>query len=76
VLLSYKAKGMSDTSERKVLRITLKRSGIGCPRRQRETLGGLGLTRVGKTVLRYDSPSMQGMLRKVSHLIEVREHGS
>ncbi len=67
---------MADTLERQVLRITLKRSGIGCPRRQRETLSGLGLTRVGKTVLRHDSPSMQGMIRKVLHLVEVRENGS
>jgi len=76
VSLSYRAKGMADTAERKVLRITLKRSGIGCPRRQRETLYGLGLTHVGKTVLRHDSPSVQGMIRKVLHLIEVCEHGS
>ncbi|MBI3798103.1 MAG: 50S ribosomal protein L30 [Deltaproteobacteria bacterium] len=67
---------MADTSERRVLRITLKRSGIGCPRRQRATLNGLGLTRVGRTVLRNDSPSMQGMIRKVLHLIEVHENGS
>jgi large subunit ribosomal protein L30 len=67
---------MADMSERKALRITLKRSEIGCPRRQRETLNGLGLTRVGRTVIRYDSPSVQGMIRKVRHLIEVREHGS
>jgi len=67
---------MTDLSERKVLRITLKRSSIGYPRRQRKTLCGLGLTRVGKTVLRHDSPSIQGMIRKVLHLIEVREHGS
>ena len=67
---------MEDTSERRVLRLTLKRSGIGCPRRQRETLTGLGLTRIGRTVLRYDSPSLQGMIRKVLHLIEVRENGS
>jgi large subunit ribosomal protein L30 len=67
---------MADVSERKVLRITLKRSGIGCPRRQRETLNGLGLTRVGRTVVRHDSPSVQGMIRKVLHLVEVRENGS
>lgn len=59
----------------KVLRIILRRSRIGCTKRQRETLQGLGLTRRGKTVLRNDSPSLQGMLRKVSHLIEVRENG-
>ena len=67
---------MADMSERKALRITLVRSGIGCPRRQRQTLTGLGLTRVGNTVLHYDSPSMQGMIRKVLHLVEVRENGS
>ena len=65
-----------ENSDTKVLDITLKRSGIGCTRRQRETLRGLGLTRRGKTSVRADSPSLQGMLRKVGHLIEVREHGS
>jgi large subunit ribosomal protein L30 len=77
MLSSYnRASGMADMTERRVLRITLKRSGIGCPRRQRETLNGLGLTRVGRTVVRYDSPSVQGMIRKVLHLIEVHENGS
>jgi large subunit ribosomal protein L30 len=67
---------MADPTGAKVLRITLRRSGIGCTKDQRATLRGLGLTRVGKTALRNDSPSLQGMLRKVSHLIEVHEHGS
>jgi len=77
MLSSYnRADDMADMTERRVLRITLKRSGIGCPRRQRETLNGLGLTRVGRTVVRYDSPSVQGMIRKVLHLVEVHENGS
>ena len=67
---------MGAASSATVLQITLKRSGIGCTQRQRETLRGLGLTRLGKTVLRHDSPSVQGMLRKVQHLVEVREYGS
>lgn len=67
---------MSETAEAKTLKITLRRSEIGCTQRQRATLRGLGLFRIGKTVLRHDSPSLQGMLRKVSHLIEVSEHGS
>ena len=34
MLSSYnRASGMADMTERRVLRITLKRSGIGCPRR-------------------------------------------
>ena len=67
---------MADAGKEQVLAITLKRSAIGGTRRQRETLRGLGLTRVGKTVLRNDSPSLQGMVNRVSHLIEVRENGS
>jgi ribosomal protein L30 len=64
----------SESSE--VLQITLKRSGIGGTRRQRETLRGLGLTRLEKTVMRNNSPSLQGMIRRVQHLIEVRAYGS
>ncbi len=67
---------MANTGKGQVLVITLKRSAIGGTRRQRETLRGLGLTHVGKTVLRNDSPSLQGMVNRVSHLIEVRENGS
>jgi large subunit ribosomal protein L30 len=60
----------------KALRITLKKSGIGRSRKQRETLYGLGLTYTGKTVLRSDSVALRGMIRKVAHLIEVHENGS
>ncbi len=67
---------MSDMSAGKVVRITLTGSEIGCTRRQRETLRGLGLTRRGRTVQRHDTPSLQGMITKVAHLIEVHEHGS
>ena len=67
---------MGDGGKVKVLAITLKRSGIGGTRQQRETLRGLGLNRIGKTVLRNDSPSLRGMVNRVFHLIEVRENGS
>lgn len=67
---------MADQSGTRVLKITQKRSEIGCTQRQRQTLRGIGLTRLGRSILRNDSPSLQGMLRKVSHLIEVCEHGS
>ena len=67
---------MSDISDAKILRIVQKRSQIGCTQRQRDTLRGLGLSHLGKTVVRNNSPSLQGMLRAVSHLIEVRDHES
>src|ERR687896_1580776 len=53
------------------LKITLIRSGIGSPRRQKEVLVGLGLTRLRKMVVREDRPEIRGMLRKIQHLIHV-----
>lgn len=57
----------------KVLRITLVRSPIGSKSYQKETLKALGLKRVSQSVLREDSPSLQGMLRTVHHLVQVEE---
>lgn len=54
-----------------MLKITLVRSPIGQNERQRATLRGLGLTRLGKTVLRGDTPPVRGMIVKVQHLIRV-----
>jgi large subunit ribosomal protein L30 len=56
-------------SER-IVKATLRRSGIGTSPRQRATLRGLGLTRVGKSVILKDSPAVRGMLAKVGHLVE------
>lgn len=57
----------------KHLQVTLKRSGIGRPKRQRDTLRGLGLTRLQKTVILKDNPAIRGMLNKVAHLLQVEE---
>jgi len=55
-----------------VIRITLRKSQIGRPARQRQVLAGLGLRRIGQTVLRTDTPAVRGMIAKVSHLVEAR----
>jgi large subunit ribosomal protein L30 len=56
-------------------KIKLRR--IGSPIRressQRATLHGLGLTRAHQVVEVENTPSIQGMVRKVAHLIEVVE---
>jgi len=57
----------------KDLRVRLKRSGIGRPRRQRQTLVGLGLNKVNKTITLKDTPEIRGMINKVPHLVEVIE---
>lgn len=53
------------------LRITLVRSPIGYPRRQRETAKGLGLRRINALVVHPDRPEVWGMIDKISHLVKV-----
>jgi len=53
------------------LKITQVRSGIGRPEKQRRTLEGLGLGKLHKSVVLEDTPSIRGMIIKVSHLVTV-----
>ncbi len=53
------------------LKITLKRSLIGSNQKQRGTVRALGLTKTNQTVIKEDSPQIQGMIKKVSHMLEV-----
>jgi large subunit ribosomal protein L30 len=55
------------------VRITQTRSQIGQSERHRGTLRALGLTRIGRAVEQEDSPVLQGMLRKVNHLVKIEE---
>lgn len=57
----------------KELKLTLKKSVIGSPKKIRATLVGLGLTRTHKTIIRMDTPELRGMVDKVRHLVEVEE---
>jgi large subunit ribosomal protein L30 len=54
-------------------RIKIKMVGslIGCPKRQRATVRGLGLRRLQQVVEREDTPMIRGMIRKVPHLVAV-----
>jgi large subunit ribosomal protein L30 len=52
------------------LKVTLRRSGVSRPERQRDTLRGLGLTRISQTRVLNDTPAIRGMLAKVGHLVE------
>ena len=53
------------------LQVTLIRSGINRPQDQKDTIKGLGLTRMNKTVILNDTAPIRGMIRKVSHLVKV-----
>jgi large subunit ribosomal protein L30 len=55
------------------LKVTQKRSLIGRPQPQRDTVRSLGLKRIGDVVIKEDRPEIRGMIFKVSHLVEVEE---
>ena len=55
------------------LKVTQVRSAIGAKPKARGTLRALGLRRIGKSNVLPDRPEIQGMIRKVSHLVEVEE---
>ncbi|GAB4537471.1 MAG: 50S ribosomal protein L30 [Thermodesulfovibrionia bacterium] len=58
-----------------MIRITLKRSLIGRPERQRRIIKALGLRRLNHSVLHRDTPSIRGMINKVPHMLKVEEIG-
>jgi len=57
----------------KELRVTLKKSAIGRPEKHRRVLVGLKLTKLNRVVQVKNTPEIQGMIRKVSHLLAVEE---
>ena len=57
----------------KTLKIKQVRSQIGCQKKQKLVIAGLGLGRIGRTVTRPDDPCIRGMIAKVSHLVQVEE---
>ncbi|HNQ79528.1 MAG: 50S ribosomal protein L30 [Acidobacteriota bacterium] len=55
----------------KKIKITLVRSLISRPESQRKVARGLGLGRLKSSVVREDTPSIRGMIRKINHVVKV-----
>ncbi|MBL1235077.1 MAG: 50S ribosomal protein L30 [Rhodobiaceae bacterium] len=55
--------------------VTVKQTGSPIRRKpdQRQTLVGLGLNKMNRTRTLEDTPSVRGMINKVSHLVRVIE---
>jgi large subunit ribosomal protein L30 len=53
------------------IKITQIRSGIDRPERQKSTLIALGIRRMHQTVEHVATPQINGMIRKVAHLVKV-----
>ncbi len=55
------------------IKITQTRSRIGSTKRQKSTLDALGLRKMNRTIEHVNTPQIQGMIKKVLHLVKVEE---
>lgn len=55
------------------LEVKQLRGFAGRPEAQREILRGLGLRGIGSQVVVDNTPSFRGMIKKVLHLVDVKE---
>ncbi len=57
----------------KKVKVTLKRSVIGRPEKQRKIIRSLGLRKINQSVIHKDTPEIRGQIHKTSHMLEVSE---
>ena len=55
------------------IKITLNKSLIGEKEKARETIRSLGLKKINSSTTRELNDSLDGMLRKVGHLVKIEE---
>ncbi len=55
------------------LRITLKKSTIGCIPKHKKIVEALGLRKVNHTVEQPDNAAIRGMVKQVEYLVKVEE---
>lgn len=53
------------------INVTLVKSSIGKNKKIRQTLKGLGLNKLNKTVSLKNTPAIRGMINKVSFMVKV-----
>jgi large subunit ribosomal protein L30 len=54
-----------------MIKVTLVKSGIGRDKKIRDTLRGLGLTKLNRTVTLKNTPAIRGMINKVSFMVRI-----
>jgi large subunit ribosomal protein L30 len=57
----------------KTITVTLVKSPIGYPERQKRTARALGLRKMMQSVEHSDTPVLRGMIAKIPHLLDVVE---
>ena len=67
---------MSTTQKNKTITVELFRGLSGRSKRQRSTVHGLGLKKIGQTRTLEATAPVLGMVNKVIHLVRVVDHGA
>jgi large subunit ribosomal protein L30 len=57
----------------KTITVKLKKSVISRPEGQKATVRGLGLRKIGSEKTLENTPAVRGMIKKVIHLLEIKE---
>ncbi len=55
------------------IKITLKRSAIGKPKKHKQIIQGLGLRKTNRSVVLKDTPEVWGMINKIPHIVDVEK---
>jgi len=55
------------------IKITQVKSAINYPKKQKDTLKALGISKLNQTVEKEDNPQISGMIRAVEHLVKVEK---
>ena len=66
-------KNLKGLNKMKKITVTLRRSMIGRPEKQRRIIKALGLRKINQSVTHEDTPSIRGMIHKTSHMVDVSE---
>ena len=57
---------------KKTITIKLKKSVIGGSPKQKATVKGLGLRKIGSSKTLENTPAVRGMIKKVIHLLDIQ----
>jgi large subunit ribosomal protein L30 len=64
---------MAEKKTKATMRLKWVRSAIAAPFKHKKVIKGLGFTRLNQVIVREDTPSIRGMVKKVPHLVKVVE---
>jgi large subunit ribosomal protein L30 len=64
---------MAEKKSKATMRLKWVRSAIQAPVAHKKVVKGLGFTRLNQVIVREDTPSIRGMVKKVPHLVKVVE---